>query len=414
LEETLKRAALALLPAVAFAFAAWSCGGGEGKPDGGTDAGGADAGTADGGVDAGFFKKEAVLTRGPWLQEPKSDAITVMWETDREAEPVLALSGAASGSYTGTRVMNKYIFEIGGSEVKRWQNTVKVIGLKPASNYAYSLPDLKSAGGGSFVTAPDAAAPFRFLAYGDTRAGSIGTTDHPVHKALTDAMAKLFPDFYLNTGDMVYSGAMDGEWRLFFGTSTSLMPIAPLYPVWGNHESGGDASWARFFVLPGEGSAKRYYSFDFSNAHFVVLCSDCGMGASDAQTAWLKADLEAAKKNASLVNFFAAFHDPIYTCSSHSGDGTALANVLPLLKTAGVKAVLTGHNHLYEHFLVDGIHHITIGGGGAPLYDEKSSCAATPLKWAKDNNYAVFDVSGAAVTVKVINDEGSELDSFTM
>jgi hypothetical protein len=382
----------------------YSCGGSEGGSDGGMPDGG---GTQDG----GSFAKTAKLTRGPWLGNVTPDGITVRWETDKTAEPVLQFSGASSGSLKGTTKQYTWALD---RNVKRYQHSVTLTGLTAASSFTYNIPDLSAAAGGSFATAPDKAVPFTFAVYGDSRQSSPMQPDHAIHKALTTAMASQNPDFYINTGDLVYLGTMDGEWYLFFNTSTAVMPKAPLYPVVGNHDIAGTAQWAALFALPGDGAAKMYYSFDYSNSHFVILCSECGVGPNDDQITWLKADLEAAKKNAKIVNIFALFHDPVYTCSEHSGNSEELANVMPPLKAAGVKAVMAGHNHLYEHFLVDGVTHITLGGGGAPLYDEEASCTTTPVKFSKKNHYSIIDVNGTTVNVKVIDESGIEIESFTM
>ncbi|MBI5526963.1 MAG: metallophosphoesterase [Deltaproteobacteria bacterium] len=408
----------------AVLFSTSSCGGSSAEDAGTADTGsppdsGGPAPDAGGTPDAGGapdagYSKAAKLTRGPWLGNVTAEGITVRWETDREAQAAVEYAGASAGTVVGTTTAHMWKVGIDAKEVSRFQHSAALSGLEAGATFNFTIPDLREAAEGSFVTAPAQKKPFRFAVYGDSRAAAPYLEDHAEHRALAAAIAGESPEFYINTGDLVFAGAMDGEWYLFFDTSGPIMPLSPFYPVAGNHEEGGEKTWAALFDLPGDGEANLYYSFDYSNSHFIVLCSGCGLGAADPQIAWFSSDIAAAAQNAEVENVFVAFHEPAYTYSDHSADGDAQANVVPLLKQHGVRAVFSGHNHLYERIQMEGVTYLTLGGGGAPLYDLDEGEKPGLVKAEKVRHYAVFDVDGTAVHVKVKKEDGTEIEAFDL
>jgi len=98
---------------------------------------------------------------------------------------------------------------------------------------------------------------------------------------------------------------------------------------------------------------EAYYSFDFGNAHFVVLDSfESSRETNGTQFAWLEQDL-AANTSDWLI---AIWHHPPYSKGSHDSDDAThdpqlidmRENFLPLLESHGVDLVMGGHSHLYE------------------------------------------------------------------
>ncbi|MFA6032639.1 MAG: metallophosphoesterase family protein [Myxococcota bacterium] len=397
----MKRIILAVSVMAAVAFVAVNvetgCGSSSETPDAGTP-------------DAG--QSSAKLTRGPWMTTVTAEGINLSWETDKAARPEVKVSGASSASFTGTSAKHTYDIGMPVKTVTVYQHNVTLTGLKAASTYQYAIPDIKTSTTGSFVTAPATAVPFAFAVYGDSRGPLPMEKDLPIHAAITGAMAKRKPEFYVHTGDMPFTGGSADDWYLFFKTSSGLMPLSPIYPTWGNHEEGGEESWKTFFNLPGDGGQNRYYSFDFSNAHFSVICSECGIAASDAQISWLKADMEKASKTSGIDHIFVVYHDPAYTYSEHGNNEETIANIVPLMKQYGVKIAFAGHNHLYEHIVKDGIHHMTLGGGGAPLYNEDND-VPPEVVWKKAYHYSTVEVNGKSVSVKAIDDSGTQIDSYS-
>src|SRR5213593_2232123 len=113
-----------------------------------------------------------------------------------------------------------------------------------------------------------------------------------------------------------------------------------------NGEAGGAAS-----------GTEHYYSFDYSNIHFICLDSMASSrSAGSPMLTWLQADISSTTKNW-IVAFW---HHPPYSKGSHDSDAeTELIqmrqNALPILESYGVDLVLGGHSHSYERsYLLDG------------------------------------------------------------
>jgi hypothetical protein len=150
------------------------------------------------------------------------------------------------------------------------------------------------------------------------------------------------------------------------------------YVVVGNHElddpKGLDMKWIReqFYSLPGivnkgpAGCEETTYSFDYRNAHFIVL-NEYYDGKSDTGTdgdvvpellSWLKEDLDKNTKPA----VFVFGHEPAFPVPDehwgtvrHKGDSLnrhaenrdAFWN---LLEDKGAAAYICGHIHRYSHY----------------------------------------------------------------
>jgi hypothetical protein len=152
----------------------------------------------------------------------------------------------------------------------------------------------------------------------------------------------------------------------------------------GNHdvyEYNGSTAFVNVFVNPANATnpAERelYYSFDYGNAHFVVLNNYYGLSSTtSAQYAWLQNDL------ATTTRFwkFVFFHEPAYATDSSQKPRDGSAKVLaPLFEQYGVDIVFQGHWHYYERMkpllngqvstvAAGGVVYMVTGGGGAGLF----------------------------------------------
>ena len=108
-----------------------------------------------------------------------------------------------------------------------------------------------------------------------------------------------------------------------------------------------------------------YYSFDYSDVHFVVLnTNDIEVtenadgndtyGLGKTQYDWLVKDLTDTSKKYKVV----IMHKSLYSEGSHSYDKDVVgmrAQLTPLFAEKGVNLVLAGHDHVYnETFYLDG------------------------------------------------------------
>ena len=134
---------------------------------------------------------------------------------------------------------------------------------------------------------------------------------------------------------------------------------------------GNGAAFLENFHPPlgSPGSTKRYYSFDWGDAHFVALDSELYFGdeggSAEQQKAFLERDLAATGKRLKI----AVLHRSPYGSSRHGGDESVRDNLEPLFARHGVDLVFAGHDHVYERMVpIRGVTYVVSGGGGRGLY----------------------------------------------
>ncbi len=240
--------------------------------------------------------------------------------------------------------------------------------------------------------------PFRFVAYGDTRFHNPADTEaanQAVRVALVRAIAGAGPAFICFTGDIVYNGYDENDWKTF-DTETSVWrdKHIPVFPALGNHEFHGDekTDLANYFARFPDLKNSRYYSVRAANSLFLVLDSS-GDEVSGAQGQWLAGKLDTIPSDVDFV--FVMLHHPPYTSSSMNmrGEGhsarsseQALARLLEE-RQAHARArfvVFSGHVHNYERHEHGGVTYFVSGGGGAHAY---------PVRRAPEDPYQSKEVN---------------------
>ena len=112
-------------------------------------------------------------------------------------------------------------------------------------------------------------------------------------------------------------------------------------------------------------SADRYWSFDYGPAHFVMLDQYVDYAVGSPQYTWLVNDLAASTK---IWKFIVMHEQGWSTGGGHENNTTVQTIIQPLAELYGVSIVFGGHNRYYARAVVNGVQHLTVGGGGAPLY----------------------------------------------
>ena len=288
----------------------------------------------------------------------------------------------------------------------RVENT-SLTSLQPNTRYEYNIASLGPAGNGSFKTPPNGAAPFHFIAYGDNR------TRHDVHRrVIAQILKRPVPDFIIQTGDMVADGNDSSQWPVFFDIEKELLRQTAFFPSLGNHERN-----THYFEDIFQGAP--YYSFDWGNAHFSVLDSDIGNVAGyergksvfwNEQVRWLEEDLLAHEK--ADFRFIVAHHPPFTAVASRQGDNAHMAALTPMLEKYHVAAAFFGHDHNYQHYVKNGVHYVTTGGGGAPLYDVSKPAAGITVKVVRVENFVDVSVEGKTAKFEAIAVDGSTIEKF--
>jgi hypothetical protein len=327
---------------------------------------------------------------GPVTVNVTANTATVVWVVESDQATLRAPAGGEARVSPSLRV-EKTTFA----------------GLQPNTRYAY---DVGGADGvtGSFKTPSNGAAPFQFVVFGDTR------TRHDVHRRVIGALLKHgVPDFVLHTGDLVANGDETSLWPVFFDIEKDLLRQVAFFPALGNHERNSRDFYDIFQVTT------PYYSFNWGNAHFIILNSDIGNVAKskfvrDAywaeQTRWLEEDLAGSQK--ADYRFVVAHHPPFSAVSSRAPGNAWMAGLVPLFEQYHLTVGLFGHDHNYQHYLKNGVHYVITGGGGAPLYDVAKPPEGITQKVVSIENFTTIRVDGNVARLEAIAVDGTKLDQI--
>ncbi len=400
----------------------------------------------------------------PYLQNPKTDAITVTWLSESNQAGSITVPGV--GTFSSSPVLASDLAYYSTEITKYYDGTdpgtpylhrVVVEGLSAGTTYTYTVTQGDSTYSSTMKTAPLADGDVRFIVYADseTEPESTGKTrrcSEPYgdydrqywldqtdgYKINIQTMEDRNPDFIAIAGDIVEAGNEQRDWDEFWrhnaGSYNDIAGHVPILPAVGNHENhaGGDggggsyttplakeamARYRTYFSTPDNSSGKaelqgRYYRVDYGPITYITIDSSNGSpnktgqdtnwyllgqgessedneawGEGEApdfnpgsdQYTWLEAQLADAKETSRFI--FVQFHHSPYSVGPHgfkagsagqSGgedtqSGVPMRTLTALFKTYGVDAVFNGHDEMYEHSLVEGIHFFDVGIGGDGL-----------------------------------------------
>jgi len=257
--------------------------------------------------------------------------------------------------------------------------------------------------------------------YGDTQANP------DIHSTIAAKIRQINPDLILHTGDLVSNGTKNQQWAdLFFEPLNNVIDHIPILTCLGNHERNAP-NYFNFFSLPNNES---WYSFDYSNCHFIILDTNKDYGKNSKQYKWLRDDLlqTNTRKNADSdkeeeVKWkFVFFHHPPYTSGRHPSNLKVRELLTPLFRKHGVDIVFSGHNHLYERsYPINSagsqsdvaVTYVVSGGGGGNLYDFSPNNIWT-ASISKAHNFGVVNVDGEKLDFKALDTDEQTLDKFTI
>ncbi len=368
----------------------------------------------------------------------------------------------------------------------------ELTGLAPGKSFGYDV--LKN---GTKVFSARAKAPvkpdqkWRLVAFGDCGRGT------KEQAKVAYQASKVNGDAVLVTGDIVYDLGRVSEyetkfWSYYNGKETStekggqMMRSIPFLPVLGNHDMGSNdltkypdgLAYFYFYRVPLNGpklppantmtpsakgtglqnflaaASENYpqtanYSFDYGNAHFVVLDSNPNVNWTTPELVdWLKNDLEKADPKKWRI---VTYHHPEFQSSKAHETDRWMRVLSDLYVKYKVDLVLNGHVHNYQRtkpielsfkpFLssalnkndwsfdkafngssvtsTTGVIRIVTGGGGAPLYNPELE--PTPDKWLPftekyhvKHSFSQLDFDGDTLHFKQIDLDGMVIDMYDL
>ncbi len=279
-------------------------------------------------------------------------------------------------------------------------------GLQPATVYTYYLKasaqgQVATSGPYRFRTPPLNLKEWSFCAYGDTR------SQPAAHRKVVLSMKACLPRLILHTGDLVAEGGQMSSWHSFFPIIKLFAPSMPFYPSLGNHEQNSELYYKLLPLPAGYGDFDtEWYTFTFGNCQFIALDSNRRI---NEQTAWLK-QLLRQPREAGVAWRIAFFHHPPFSSGPHGGNQRLQAEWCPLLEAGDVSLVFCGHDHIYERSRHRWLNYITVGNGGAPLYQPGKSANPYSQATAAVHGFCRVQVSPRRLVVTALSHQLVELD----
>ena len=196
----------------------------------------------------------------------------------------------------------------------------------------------------------------KFLTIGDTQGFTPLFTDMLDHPLTSQS------EFILHVGDITPSGS---KYSLETFNNLSKESSIPIFSTPGNHDIKEDNDTSNYEQYFGNSE----YFFNFSNILFISLNSSTGI-FSESSIQFLIQVLDNYPTNPKILFTHMPLFDPRPNENHSLLSITQSAQVLSLISEKNVKAVISGHIHLFNHTIVNDTHFITTGGGGARLYAE--------------------------------------------
>ncbi len=271
-------------------------------------------------------------------------------------------------------------------------------------------------------------------------------------------------DFIIGSGDFVTNGLYPEHWAGFIKENKVESPLLldfPYLPIIGNHEWSNDSTYG----LPNYQAIFQYplfYTVELANATIYVIDSNLLIDqyqliedsqqdelfnkwfvSADRtrQPSWLEKELEKSDKKFKIISM----HHPIISFNRHHYNwsektygnnlGQKHKQLLKLFQRYGVQVVFCGHEHLYEHNVIEynfegkkKMHIVVSGGGGVPLRDPADSqqlaeylqnfhaqgLKAYSVKREKIYNYCLVDINLEQLRIKTFEVTGKSTQPVSL
>ncbi len=338
----------------------------------------------------------------PWFVNPSSSGFQMQAETFEDC-PMMVDVQWEGGSATLLSEPTRPLVEVLGFPMDELEGAMHSLHVTfPAGTEQVSVSVRNTTEFSTVLNIPANLSSFRMVIFGDTR------TNADKHSMVANGIALHSPDVLLNSGDLVASGGVPDQWQVFFNIEREILTQSFFLPVMGNHELMGEGYFDIFFDASNamEGKPRNYW-VDLGLVGVVVIERYATSWAKAEPLAWLEDALERLSHKPWLI---LSYHEPAYTFSKHGPWDYGREHIHPLVLKYGVDLVVSGHNHCYEHYRVDGVDYVVTGGGGAPLYAVKPEKGSPEeIKWfvagASIHHFLVADVTAEAFAVSVVKAE---------
>ncbi len=369
--------------------------------------------------------------------------IAVSWRTSEDIESgYMLFHKDDEAAQTRVDAISKRIESDIDISVYHWAQATN---LEPGAKYYYTVGnDEHRSGEFSFETEPENLTKFSFLLITDHQKGSPAQLpDYSyVGNLLKNALAK-HPEcrFILTAGDNCDNGQNDLQWNGMFSGLKGIIESVPYMMTTGNHDNRGfityfpepigkfylehsdffDSQFEYSYPLNGpEGYKTENYSFDYGNAHFLIM----GINAPEIVEDWAYDDLQASDKTWKL----GTYHFPIYPVMPEGQNDDGYPWLRKPIEDGRLDILFEGHEHSFARTYPikgdelfdkpsEGTVHYIAGNGGGNIYHSNAQkiwhCCFYPQE-ERVGLYAIVTIDGSRLTATAYMDDGRIVDEFTI
>ncbi|MFC1570790.1 metallophosphoesterase family protein [Candidatus Omnitrophota bacterium] len=226
---------------------------------------------------------------------------------------------------------------------------------------------------------------FSFIVFGDSHNGLIFNDAASMklvwHMNREDRFRKVPIDFVLSTGDVSLD---DKESHIKAWKKLQTLIKYPVIAGIGNHDK------LEFF---NEYCGEEEFAFSDRNSYFIVIDNNRG-DLTEEQFKWLEGKLKEGRE---YDHIFVALHKPPYDPYQqewYNMDNSPWAyKFRKLCGEYNVDMVFSGHKHMFDHKVFDGVDYITTGGGGMLIeLPESDGGYLHYVRVMVNNDYVTYEV----------------------
>jgi hypothetical protein len=286
---------------------------------------------------------------------------------------------------------------------------------------------------------------------GVRKPSSEGRRQREVAEALCAAVDREGVRLLLTTGDNIYAarsllgiplgstGDEDDDWFFtFFQPYRYVLNRIPVYPCIGNHDGSEaesnddrDQIMDNLYLaerLKGEEASGRasigpglFYRFRFGR-EIEFVCLDSSRRSlllgqrffrHPNHAPFLEAAFPAVASGAEPAPRWRIpfAHHPPYCAGPMWGESrSSIEHLVPLYRRSGVRLVLSGHEHNFQHSEVEGVHYFITGGAGKIRSGSPEDFgSARTVGWARAAHFLLVRFVGGRATVTPIGEDGQPL-----
>ncbi len=323
--------------------------------------------------------------------------------------------------------------------------SVRLSGLKPGTKYFYSVgSEYHRSEEFTFETQPEECEKFSFIVIADHQKGHpCHTPDYSMVGDMLKNALKKHPDcrFIFTAGDNCDNGQNELHWNGMFEGLRGVIESVPYMMATGNHDNRG---FITFFPEPTgkyylehadlfdfqfepaypqngpDGYKGENYSFDYGNAHFLVM----GINAPETVEPWAYNDLQISNKTWKI----GAYHFPIYPVMPEGQNNDGYPWLRKPIEEGRLDILFEGHEHsfartfptksdeLFDRPSEGTVHYIT-GNGGGNIYHSNSQKIWHSCFYPQEiriGAYTLVEIDGNKLTATGYLADGRIFDVFTI